>query len=191
MYFTKSLSRNLRILHKITKSWLAAKKIALTAILSALSAILQSAGGLLPGVGLLISPLATLPILLSTVISLKHGICAYLLTNILLVLIEPSELHIFAFTTGLLGLATGWGLRSLDRRAIIIPINGVVLSAGICLPLYILGFPILGPALSTSPDIKSIIIIFLFSVFYNWLWLELGLYILSIFSKFLSSETKS
>lgn len=61
----------------------------------------------MPGIGYLISFLATLPIFLVTSLSIRQGILSYILTILLLFIIQPSELIIFPFTTGLLGIAIG------------------------------------------------------------------------------------
>lgn len=61
----------------------------------------------MPGIGFLISFLATLPIFLATCFSIRQGILSYTLTIFLLFIIQPSELIIFPFTTGLLGIAMG------------------------------------------------------------------------------------
>lgn len=80
------------------------------ASLSALTALFQSAGGFLPGVGYLISPLSTAPLVLVALISFRSGITAYTLTSLLLLLIQPSELTVFPFTTGLLGMTLGFSI---------------------------------------------------------------------------------
>lgn len=180
----------LKKVYKILEDWPSNKKIVLASFFSIISAILQSAGGLLPGAGFLISPFSTLPIVLSTALSVKHGLFTYLLSIILLVLIEPSELIIFSFTTGLMGLAIGWTLRLLRRQLPMALISGFVLLIGILIPLYGLGFPVLGPILSSSPNIKNLSIILLFSLIYSWLWVKLSIYALSLLHKILVTKNK-
>ena len=74
--------------------------------MSTLATMFQAAGNLVPGIGLLISPFSTLPIF-AIFYSIREGILSYILTIFLLFIIEPSELIVFPFTTGLLGLALG------------------------------------------------------------------------------------
>ena len=81
-----------------------ANKLVLTALMSTLATMFQAAGNLVPGIGLLISPFSTLPIF-AIFYSIREGILSYILTIFLLFIIEPSELIVFPFTTGLLGLA--------------------------------------------------------------------------------------
>jgi len=188
MYLTKPLSSIPKDTHKRLKKYSSTKKLTLSAILAVFATILQAAGGLLPGVGLLFSPFSTMAILLSTMISLKHGGFSYLLTIFLLILLEPSELFIFPFTTGVLGLSIGWGLYNLDRRIGIILISGVLLSIGIYTPLYGLNFPVLGPIIPTIPKPKALLFIFGFALLYSWLWLEVGFSVLRRLNAFLSLE---
>jgi hypothetical protein len=88
----------------------ATRKMITIAFLATLSAIFQSIGGLLPVIGYLISPLATAPIVISTILSIRSGLTAYLLTILLLFFIQPSELIVFPLSTGLLGLGIGGSL---------------------------------------------------------------------------------
>ena len=96
------------------------KKLTTIARLTTLSAILQSAGGFIPVAGLFISPFATAPVIISTALSGKYGFLGYLLTIFLLVLIQPSEVLIFTFTTGLLGISIGLAFHVWKRRLCLI-----------------------------------------------------------------------
>ena len=145
---------------------------------------MQSAGGLLPGIGFAISPFSTMMVLLATMVSFHYGFLTYLLAIILLILIEPGELFIFPFTTGLLGLSIGWGLSKINKRIIIILVSGIILCVGICIPLYLLGFPVFGTVIASVPSIKMLLIILGFGSLYSWLWLELGLYFLRRIKRF-------
>lgn len=82
-------------------------KLILVSIFACIAAILQAAGGFLPGIGYLLSPLATAPILLCSMFSIPLGIMSYFLTFMLLFILQPTELIVFPFTTGLLGLGIG------------------------------------------------------------------------------------
>ncbi len=158
--------------------WSSLKHSLFGALMASLAAILQATGGVLPGIGMLLSPFTTLPILLSTLVSIRTGILTYILTILLLLLMEPSELFIFPFTTGILGIGLGWTFRILHRRLEIILINGLLLFTGICIPLYVLGFPVFGPTVASNFDGLILLMIFGFSILYSWLWLELGLFFL-------------
>lgn len=149
------------------------KKLTITSILIVISTILQSAGGMIPGIGYFISPLATLPIMISVVISFRFGLMAYVLTNFLLFMIQPSELMIFPFTTGLLGLVIGMGFRLLKKRLYMIILSSLVLTGGILTVLYGLKFPILGP-LGTLLSPTTVVLIYFFSLVYTWLWVEIS-----------------
>lgn len=142
----------------------------MSALLAALAAILQSAGGLLPGVGYIVSPLATLPVAVAALLSLSSGISTYIVTIGLLVLLQPGELFIFPFTTGLLGLAVGLSLRLFKRRSAAVIIGGSALFLGILFLVLLLQFPLFGPETATSTGL--LLICFVFSVVYSWIWTE-------------------
>jgi len=177
MYQANGSSSSPQNIHlHVADHWSTTKKLVFTALMAALAALLQSAGGLVPGIGFFISPFTTLPILLSSLVSLQYGIYSYVLTNFLLLLIEPTELFIFPFTTGTLGLALGWGLVHLKSRLINVLLSGGSLFLGICLPLYILRFPVFGPLTSHSIDIQVLSVIFIFSLVYSSIWVIFSLF---------------
>ena len=169
----------------ISASWSPTKMLAFAAFMAAFAAIFQSAGGLLPGIGFFISPLSTAPILFAMLISYRSGVFAYLITIGLLLLIQPAELFIFPFTTGFLGLSLGWSFRFLTTSLAIFFTNGIALLLGICVPLYILGFPVFGPDSFSSITLTALLILFGFSLLYSWIWLEFGMFLLRKLSKLL------
>jgi len=128
VYLNKSIPAHPRDVQRAFNMWSTTKKLMFMALMAALSTILQSAGGFLPGIGYFFSAFATLPILLGTLISVRSGILTYLLAICLLLLIEPTELAIFPFTTG---LGLGWTLRALNQRSGILITNGFLLFLGI------------------------------------------------------------
>lgn len=160
-------------------------RLVFAAILAIVAAILQSMGGYLPGIGFLLSPLSTLPILVAIVYAEGYGILAYFLTIILLVLIQPAELFIFPFTTGLLGLVLGFTLKFFKSRVIVILVSTIVLMAGICIPLYVLGFPLLGPMGLNGPNLRVLLPLFVFCLLYCFAWLLLALLVLKKMNRLL------
>src|SRR5690606_36472781 len=116
------------------------------AFFGAIAALFQSAGGFLPGSGYLISPFSTAPIVLSTLHSLRSGLTVYALSILLLLLIQPSELIVFPFTTGLLGLALGFSMTHFKNRIQVILFSSVALWVGFSLVVYAFRFPLLGPS---------------------------------------------
>ncbi|MFB6730659.1 hypothetical protein ACIG6B_11700 [Bacillus mobilis] len=150
-----------------------AKRLVITALLGSLAAIFQSAGNLIPGIGLFISPFATLPIFLAICYSIREGILSYILTILLLFIIEPSELIVFPFTTGLLGIALGVSFIQFKRRILVVSFSTICLLIGIMVVLDVFRFPVLGPAVHTTMDIKIILSIFIMSFLYCWLYAAL------------------
>lgn len=150
-----------------------AKKIVVIAFFSAMAAIFQSAG-IVAGFGYLISFLATAPIIMMVFFSLVHGLMGYILTVLLLLVLAPSELIVFPFTTGLLGLGLGAGMLYFKKRIAVIAFSAFWLCAGISVILYMFRFPVLGPMVETSFSIKAVAAIYVFSLFYSWFWVEIS-----------------
>jgi hypothetical protein len=177
VYFLKTISNEVRSFHiEFTKNKKTMKLI-LVSIFSCIAAILQSAGGFLPGIGYGISPFATAPIMLCAMFSIPFGVASYFLTIMLLVILQPTELIIFPFTTGLLGLGIGVSFYLFKKRISIIATGATLLTIGIMSLLYIFKFPVLGPAVSDSFSFLTSGSIFLFSFLYSWLWVEIALII--------------
>lgn len=175
---SKSFSMGVQRLHKKLRSWNTTKKMVSVSLLATIAALLQSAGGYIPVFGFFISPFTTLPIVLVTLISIRYGILSYALTVLLLLIIEPTELFIFPFTTGVLGLGLGWGLLHLQKKLSVTSLNGGLLFLGICFPLYVLDFPVFGPMTSSAVSLQIIVAIFGFSFLYSFIWLEISLLVL-------------
>ncbi|SDN47590.1 hypothetical protein [Bacillus sp. OK048] len=177
MYFLKPLSDEIRLSRILFNRHKKTRKLILCSIFSCIAAILQAAGGFLPGVGYLLSPLATGPILFISMLTIPYGVMSYLLTIMLLFILQPSELMIFPFTTGLLGLGIGGSFYFFRKRFSIIATGSILLIAGIMCLLFIFHFPVLGPAVSDSFSFLTTGSILLFSFLYSWLWVEIALII--------------
>jgi len=155
------------------------KTLVTIAFLGALTALFQSAGGFLPGPGYLLSMLSTAPVVMAALISLRSGLTAYVLSIVLLLLIQPSELIVFPFTTGLLGLALGFSIARSKNRIQVVLVSALALWAGIALVLYAFRFPLLGPSVAQSFDIATATYIFLFSLLYSAIWTDISLRLLA------------
>jgi hypothetical protein len=186
VYLFKPISNDVRLFQEIINHQPRTMNLMLVSILACMAALLQSAGGFFPGIGYLISPLATAPILLCSIFSIPSGVMSYVLTNSLLLILQPTELIIFPFTTGLLGLGIGAAFLLFKIRISMIAAGSVLLTLGIITLLYIFQFPVLGPIVSNSFSFLTTGIIFLFTFFYSWLWVELALIIVKRLSQILS-----
>ena len=174
--FLKSISDDVQFAQIEFRKQTKEKRLVLGSLLACMAAILQVAGGLLPGIGYFISPFATLPILLGAILSLQMGGMSYFLTILLLFILFPSELAIFPFTTGLLGIGIGAAFSFFKKRISIILIGAILLTIGIMSLLYVFRFPVLGPAVTDSFSFLIAGSIFLFSILYSWLWVEMALF---------------
>jgi hypothetical protein len=152
-------------------------RLVASALMAVIAAILQAAGGVIPGIGMLISPFSTAPIIISVLILPSFGILSYLLTIFLLLLIQPSELFVFPFTTGAMAIGIGLGFLLFSKLWKVITFSSLFLCIGICLLLYVIQFPVLGPFLIEF-HVLNIIVIYSFTLIYCWLWVELILRLL-------------
>lgn len=178
MYFLKSISDSGEFAKSVFRQYSKTKRLVLGSFLACMAAILQSAGGFMPGVGYLISPFATLPILICSIFSLPIGLISYFLAILLLTIIQPSELIVFPFTTGLLGISIGAGFSFLKKRLSIITVGAICLSLGIMVLLIGFRFPVLGPMATDSLSLLTIGSIFFFGFLYSWLWVQVALFFL-------------
>src|SRR5699024_6349225 len=134
--------------------------------------LLQSMGAFF-GIGFLISPFATAPIFLITVMSKRFGLLAYLVAIFILLLIRPDELFIFPFTTGLLVISLGITFSYVHNFFVLAFANCLTLSIGIYFILYTLKFPVLGSSVTQTFDVIVVGAVFLFAVVYSVVWLVL------------------
>jgi hypothetical protein len=176
MYFLKSISDDVRFAQLEFRKHTKAKRLVLGSFLACMAAVLQTAGGSLLGIGYFISPFATLPILIGAMFSLQMGVMSYFLTILLLFILFPSELVVFPFTTGLLGIGIGAAFSFFNKRLSIISIGTILLNLGMMSLLYVFRFPVLGPAVSDSFSFLTAGSIFIFSFLYSLLWVEMALF---------------
>ena len=87
------------------------------ALLGSIAVIFQSAG-IFTGLGFILSMMSTGPLVLASLISLRIGVMTYIITVCLLTIFQPSEVLVFLFTTGLLGLSLGIGLKYFKEKPI-------------------------------------------------------------------------
>lgn len=177
MYFFNPISDEVRLFQIIFSKQKKTKKLILGSIFVCIAAILQAAGGFLPGIGYFFSPLATAPILLCSMFSIPFGVKSYFLTNMLLIILQPTELIVFPFTTGLLGVGIGASFHVFRKRLSIIASGTILLMLGVMSLIFIFHFPILGPTFPDSFSFLTTISIFLFAFLYSWLWVEIALII--------------
>lgn len=158
----------------VTHHYPKTNKMVLGSILGALAALLQSAG-LFTGVGYIFSTLATGPIILTTILSVRIGLLTYVLTGILLLIIQPTEVLVFLFATGVLGVGIGLGLKHFKQTFTAASVGGLSLAIGIFLLLTLFNFPVLGPEL-TEISAGLVIGILAFSMVFSWIWIKVSLF---------------
>jgi hypothetical protein len=174
MHLFQSISEDVNSAQVEFKKNSKTKRLVVGALFACIATVLQASGGFLPVLGYFISPFATAPILFCSMLSLPIGIITYFLTNLLLLILQPSELMVFPLTTGLIGLGIGAAFYFFKRRVSIITAGASLLTIGILSLLYVFQFPILGPAMSESFSLLTTGSIFLFSFIYNWIWVDIS-----------------
>ncbi|MFC5466927.1 hypothetical protein [Lederbergia graminis] len=157
------------------------------ASLGGLAAILQSAG-IFTGVGYIFSMMSTAPIVLACLLSMNIGVMTYFLTILLVAILQPTELFIFIFTTGLLGLSLGFSMKYLRRNILIIAFSAITLTIGISILLYGMKFAILGPSITTKISSTVILGTFAFSLLYSWIWKKVCISIFRFIHTFLNHK---
>lgn len=157
-------------------------RLVVGALLGSIAVILQSAGTF-AGIGYILSMMSTGPLVLASLLSLRIGVLTYFVTTFLLAMFQPSEVLVFLFTTGLLGLSLGIGLKYIKRNIFIIPFGALSLTLGISILLYVFKFPILGPSATTHFSSIVILGIFSFSIFYSWIWKKLSIATFKVLNK--------
>lgn len=163
------------------------QRLVISALLSAIAVILQAAGAL-GGPGFALSALVTLPIALATILAVPTGIMAYITTLCLLFVLQPSEIIVFSFTTGLLGIGIGFAFRFLNKRVLVIAFAAFSLTVGVYLLLYVFKFPILGPSVSDDFNLSMSGAIYAFALLYSWLWVEVSIIFLKLLGKALKKS---
>jgi hypothetical protein len=169
--------------HGITTAhYSATLKLVFGSLLGAIAALLQAAG-LFSGIGYVFSMLATGPIILATIMSIRVGLLTYVLTALLLLIIQPTEVLVFLFTTGILGIGLGIGFKLLKRRLFVTAAGALTLALGIAVLLYLFQFPILGPSLIGELNMSVTAGILAFCLLYSWVWMRVSLFVMHRFEK--------
>ncbi|WP_173918639.1 hypothetical protein [Halobacillus sp. Marseille-Q1614] len=159
-------------------------RLVVGALLGSIAFIFQSAG-IFSGMGYILSMMSTGPLVLASLLALRIGIMTYFVTLFLLAMFQPSELLVFLFTTGLLGISLGIGLKYLKRGIFILPFAASCLTLGISILLYGFKFSILGPSVTSHFNSMVILGTFAFSLVYSWIWKKLSISAFKVLNKVL------
>lgn len=160
-------------------------RLVVGALLGSAAVIFQSAG-VFTGIGFILSMMSTGPIVLASLMSFKIGVMTYFVSAFLLAMLQPSELLVFLFTTGLLGLSLSIGLKYFKRNALTITFAALSLTLGISLLLYVFNFPILGPSVSSHFNSVVLLGTFAFCLLYSWIWKKVSISAFKVLQKIIS-----
>ncbi len=149
-------------------------RLVVGALLGSIAVIFQSAG-IFTGFGYVLSMMSTGPLVLASLLAFRIGVMTYFTTIFLLAMFQQSEVLVFTFTTGLLGLSLGIGLKYLKRGIFIVPFAALSLTLGISVLLYGFKFPILGPSVTSSLNGMVLLGTLAFSLLYSWIWKRISI----------------
>lgn len=144
-----------------------ARMVCLGGISAAICVLLQSAPVWLSPLGMALSPLSTIPVALIASVSPLTGLISYLSAGALLCAVSFQEALIFAFGTGLLGLAVGVSIKNklITRSAI----SGSVLFCGLTILLFVFRISLFGPLIQQFWSVTQLGLA-LFSFIYAAFW---------------------
>jgi hypothetical protein len=91
-----------------------------------------------------------------------------------LMMLQPSELLVFPFTTGLLGLSLGLAIRFVKKWGAVILLGAAGLTFGILFLLYVIRFPVLGPNVSSTFNLNVVLGTLSFSILYSAIWYRIS-----------------
>jgi len=114
-------------------------------LLASLAALLQASGGFFPGPGHVLSAFSALPVAVAAFMSPWGGITCFAASAFLTFMIQPAGSIILTLCNAPLGFVIGWGLHHSYRALKVILIGTVVLTTGMLILTFGLGFPVFGP----------------------------------------------
>lgn len=143
-------------------------------LLAGVAALLQLSAAYFPGLGHFLSAFAALPISVAAASGPASGVWTYVAAAGVILAGQPGELPIFAFTTGPLGLAVGWGAAQKLGRWLVWAIAASVFFVGMAVLTYVAGVPALGEEVGTQAPRERMMALFaVFAGAYAWAWLLL------------------
>ncbi|MBO9129081.1 hypothetical protein [Bacillus sp. 165] len=119
----------------------------------------------------LLNLLVTAPITICIIIHPLLGTAVYFFVSLLLFFLQPGNLLVFMFATGLAGLSVGCGYQLVRTRIVIVSIGACVLATGIEILLFRFHVPVLGSLSSQKDEVFPILV--LISFLYSWIWTEI------------------
>lgn len=130
---------------------------------------------------LLITLIATAPIIIAMLIGPPYGLMSYALTVLLLLWGNPSQLIVFSLGTGLLAVGIGLSIFLFNKRWTIISLSSFILTVGLSILLYALNYP-----LFFEVHMIHVPLLLIVSFIYSWLWIELVIMLLPVTFKSLN-----
>lgn len=145
------------------------KTLVIGALLAVIAAFFQVMPVLFSEAFIFITILSTIPIFIVCRINPKAGVLSYIVASILVLLISTHEGLLFLSTNGVIGVTLGVCRYYTIKRTSIILSSSITLTITLSIMNYGLGIPVLGKTLPGG-IITQLVIFFLFSLIYNYIY---------------------
>lgn len=153
-------------------------------ILAGIAVFFQTAPVFLTELFLPITVLSTFPVYFTSRINPRAGFCTFISAAFVIFLISPHEGFFFICTNGMLGLVLGICRYYTNRKLIITIITSLVLSSALCFVNFIIGIAVFGSDIP-GPIWVRIILIWIFSVAYGFIFLAISNFLFKKLVKFI------
>jgi hypothetical protein len=151
------------------------KQVSILGGMAALSVLFQVSPVFLPIAGLLLSPFSSLPIAIGTLLYPKGALPMFLAASGIVSIVYWQEGVVFLFATGPLGIAAALAAMSSSQRWRKILVSGLILTSGILILTFIIGLPGMVEAFENLHVFTMVLVVFIFSLTYSWLWVHIVL----------------
>jgi hypothetical protein len=144
--------------------------IVIGAFMATIAAMFQMLPVLLSEVFVLLTIVSAIPIYIAARLKPFSGILSYIVAFALIFLFSTHQSFFFLCTNGIAGLSLGLCRYYKLKRLIIILISSFSMTITLCIMNYGIGIPVFGAAIPGILIIQ-VLLIFLFTVLYNFLYL--------------------
>jgi hypothetical protein len=163
------------------------KIVVIGGFMASLAAIFQALPVLLSEAAVILTILSAVPIYTSSRIKPIVGVLSYLVAAVLILLVSAHEAMFFLCTNGIIGVTFGSCRYYKQKKLITLFISSLSMTISLSFMNYIIGIPVFGVAIPGA-IVVQIIILFLFSFIYGFLYLLFADFIYKRISKLLITE---
>lgn len=128
-----------------SKTSVSVRSLVRYSLVASLASLLQVSGAFFPGPGHVLSAFSALPMAVAAFMSPWGGVTCFAVSAFLTFILQPAASIIFTLCNAPLGFVIGWGLHHSHSTFKITLIGTVVLTTGMLILTFGLGFPVFGP----------------------------------------------